>query len=77
MLLTGTLFAPTQDRGEAGAGFTHHEGDTVTISSPKLGALINTVTSSEAAPDWVFGISALMHNLADRGLLPTSQEATV
>jgi fumarylacetoacetate (FAA) hydrolase family protein len=77
VLLTGTLFAPTQDRGEAGAGFTHHEGDTVAIASPKLGALINTVTSSEAAPDWVFGISALMRNLAGRGLLAASQEATV
>jgi len=77
VLLTGTLFAPTQDRGEAGAGFTHHEGDTVTISSPRLGSLINTVTSSEAAPDWVFGISALMRNLAGRGLLTTVQEATV
>lgn len=77
VLLTGTLFAPTQDRGEAGAGFTHREGDTVTISSPKLGSLINTVTSSEAAPDWVFGISALMRNLAGRGLLPIRKEAQV
>lgn len=77
VLLTGTLFAPTQDRGETGAGFTHREGDTVTISSPKLGSLINTVTSSEAAPDWVFGISMLMRNLAGRGLLPTRKEAQV
>lgn len=77
VLLTGTLFAPTQDRGETGAGFTHREGDTVTISSPKLGSLINTVTSSEAAPDWVFGISALMRNLAGRGLLPIRKKAQV
>ncbi|WP_205754700.1 fumarylacetoacetate hydrolase family protein [Pseudarthrobacter sp. NamE2] len=76
VLLTGTLFAPTQDRGEAGAGFTHHEGDRVSISSPKLGALINTVTSSETAPDWVFGISSLMRNLASRGLLPAREEVT-
>ncbi|CAN7333766.1 fumarylacetoacetate hydrolase family protein [Arthrobacter sp. LjRoot14] len=74
VLLTGTLFAPTQDRGEAGAGFTHHEGDTVVISTPALGSLINTVTTSEAAPDWVFGISALMRNLAGRGLLSTGAE---
>lgn len=74
VLLTGTLFAPTQDRGEAGAGFTHQEGDTVVISTPALGSLINTVTTSEAAPDWVFGISALMRNLASRGLLSAGAE---
>ena len=41
----------------------------VTISTPLLGTLINTVTSSEAAPPWEVGIRALWRNLADRGLL--------
>lgn len=68
-LFTGTMFAPTQDRDTAGGGFTHHEGDVVTISTPLLGTLINTVTSSEQAPPWETGIRALMRNLAERGLL--------
>jgi fumarylacetoacetate (FAA) hydrolase family protein len=77
VLLTGTLFAPTQDRGEPGAGFTHSDGDTVSIATPALGTLVNTVSSSESAPPWTFGIGALMRNLALRGLLTAGQEATV
>jgi fumarylacetoacetate (FAA) hydrolase family protein len=68
VLFTGTMFAPTEDR-DAGEGFTHKEGDVVAISTPALGTLVNTVTSSEAAPNWTFGIRALMDNLARRGLL--------
>ena len=68
-LFTGTLFAPTQDRDHAGQGFTHKLGDTVTIATPKLGALMNTVTHTDKAPQWEFGISALMKNLSQRGLL--------
>jgi fumarylacetoacetate (FAA) hydrolase family protein len=67
-LFTGTMFAPTQDRDAPGLGFTHHEGDIVTISTPLLGTLINTVTSSEQAPPWEFGIRALWRNLVERGL---------
>jgi fumarylacetoacetate (FAA) hydrolase family protein len=77
VLLTGTLFAPTQDRGEPGAGFTHSDGDTVSIATPALGTLVNTVSSSESALPWTFGIGALMRNLALRGLLTAGQEATV
>ena len=69
MLFTGTLFAPTQDRDQTGMGFTHHLGDVVTISTPSLGALVNRVSTAEAAPDWTFGIRRLIANLADRGLL--------
>ncbi|MFF5343602.1 fumarylacetoacetate hydrolase family protein [Streptomyces althioticus] len=68
-LFTGTLFAPTEDRNTPGEGFTHEYGDMVHISSPRLGALVNTVTSSEEAPPWTFGVGALMRNLARRGLL--------
>ena len=68
-LLTGTMFAPTEDRGEAGEGFTHHEGDVVTISAAKLGTLVNTVARCDQAPPWQFGIAELMRNLAGRGYL--------
>ena len=67
-LFTGTLFAPTQDRGGAGKGFTHKRGDKVSIASEKLGKLENTVAYTNEAPPWTFGISALMKNLALRRL---------
>lgn len=69
VLYLGTMFAPTQDRGEAGMGFTHKIGDTVTISTPKLGRLTNEMTTSDVAPRWTFGVAGLMRNLAARGLL--------
>lgn len=68
-LFLGTLFAPTKDRDEPGRGFTHKVGDRVAIASPRLGQLINRVTTSKAASPWTFGITALMRNLAARGLL--------
>ncbi len=66
LLMTGTLFAPTQDRDAPGEGFTHKLGDVVSISSPKLGALQNTVTTSERAPPWTFGTTALFDHLHKR-----------
>ncbi len=69
VLFLGTLFAPTQDRDVPGQGFTHKVGDTVAIATPKLGRLVNTVTTSKAATAWTFGLSALIRNLAARGLL--------
>jgi fumarylacetoacetate (FAA) hydrolase family protein len=68
-LFLGTLFAPVQDRDEPGRGFTHKVGDRVTVSSPRLGSLVNTVTTSRDAEPWTLGIGALMRNLARRGLL--------
>ncbi len=68
-LFTGTLFAPTQDRGGKGMGFTHKIGDIVRIHSEKLGVLQNHVNHCDKAPAWEFGVSALMKNLARRGLL--------
>ncbi|MFM9442363.1 fumarylacetoacetate hydrolase family protein [Streptomyces acidiscabies] len=68
-LFTGTLFAPTEDRQAPGAGFTHEYGGVVRISSPRLGALVNTVVPSEQAEPWTFGVRALMRNLAQRGVL--------
>lgn len=69
MLFLGTLFAPTQDRDAPGGGFTHKLGDTVTISSPKLGTLRNRMQHTDQCPPWNFGIAQLMRNLAQRGLL--------
>ena len=69
VLFLGTLFAPTQDRDAPGGGFTHKVGDVVSIASPLLGTLHNRVTTSDQAPAWRFGLGALMHNLAGRGLL--------
>ncbi|KXX69593.1 fumarylacetoacetate hydrolase family protein [Flammeovirga sp. SJP92] len=68
-LFTGTLFAPTKDRGDKGNGFTHKVGDVVSISSAKLGMLTNTVNHTNKAPRWTFGISELMKNLTKRGVL--------
>lgn len=69
LLFLGTLFSPTQDRDYIGAGFTHKLGDSVMISSPKLGTLHNIVTHSNIAKPWEFGISSLISNLTHRGLL--------
>jgi fumarylacetoacetate (FAA) hydrolase family protein len=69
VLFLGTLFAPIQDRDHPGQGFTHKTGDRVEIAAPQLGRLVNTVTYAEEAEPWVFGIGALMRNLAQRGFL--------
>jgi fumarylacetoacetate (FAA) hydrolase family protein len=68
-LFLGTMFAPTKDRHGPGLGFTHVLGDFVTVSTPKLGALVNRVNRSDAIAPWTFGTRALMANLARRGLL--------
>ena len=68
-LMTGTLFAPTEPRTPGGTGFTHMVGDLVSIRSPKLGTLTNRVNHCDKIPPWTFGTSALMRNLAARGLL--------
>ncbi|MDZ4090178.1 MAG: fumarylacetoacetate hydrolase [Arthrobacter sp.] len=67
-LFTGTLFAPKQDRDAPGLGFTHHPGDVVTISSPHLGALVNTTGVAEELPPWDFGIRSLFAYLAGQSL---------
>jgi fumarylacetoacetate (FAA) hydrolase family protein len=69
MLFLGTMFSPIEDRDAAGAGFTHHMGDRVSISSPSLGILVNHVQRSDAIAPWTFGVRALYNNLAGRGLL--------
>ena len=69
VLFCGTLFAPTQDRDQPGAGFTHKVGDVVTIGSQRIGTLRNTVTTSRDAAPWQVGIAAFAKNLAERGLV--------
>ncbi|MDN4051613.1 fumarylacetoacetate hydrolase family protein [Massilia sp. YIM B02763] len=69
MLFLGTMFSPIKDRDAQGGGFTHHMGDRVSISTPSLGTLVNTVERSDAIEPWTFGVRALYENLARRGLL--------
>ena len=69
MLFLGTMFAPSEDRDAPGEGFTHKIGEKVIISEPHLGDLINYVNLSTACPKWEFGISSIIKNLSDRGLL--------
>jgi fumarylacetoacetate (FAA) hydrolase family protein len=66
VLFCGTLFAPTQDRGAPGSGFTHHVGDVVRIRSPKLGELMNRVEHSERLAPWTYGVRQLMRHLKQR-----------
>jgi fumarylacetoacetate (FAA) hydrolase family protein len=68
VLYLGTPFSPSKDRGTAGMGFTHREGDVVRVASPLLGALVNEVDRTDECPPWVFGTGALFDSLARRGL---------
>ena len=69
VLYLGTMFAPVDDRDVAGRGFTHHDGDIVSIAEPRLGTLVNRVRSTADAEPWTFGIDALYRSLTARGLL--------
>ena len=69
VLYLGTMFAPVDDRDVPGRGFTHHDGDLVSIAEPRLGALVNRVRSTADAEPWTFGIDALYRSLTARGLL--------
>ena len=69
LLFIGTMFAPVDDRGGPGTGFTHKVGDVVSISARALGALVNEVVKCDQAEPWTFGAGALMANLARRGIL--------
>jgi len=69
VLFLGTMFAPTKDRHGPGQGFTHMVGDIVTIATPKIGALVNRVDTSDKIAPWTFGAGALMRSLARRGVL--------
>jgi fumarylacetoacetate (FAA) hydrolase family protein len=69
VLFLGTMFAPTKDRHGPGQGFTHVVGDVVTVSTPRLGALVNRVNTSDRIAPWTYGSGALMQSLARRRVL--------
>jgi fumarylacetoacetate (FAA) hydrolase family protein len=69
VLYLGTMFAPVQDRGGAGMGFTHKLGDIVSISTSTLGTLSNRVNLSTKCPPWTYGSSHLLRDLAKADLL--------
>jgi fumarylacetoacetate (FAA) hydrolase family protein len=69
VLFLGTMFAPTKDRHGPGQGFTHVVGDVVSVSTPRLGALVNTVDLSDRIAPWTLGAGELMKSLGRRGLL--------
>ncbi len=69
VLYLGTMFAPIKDRDGAGKGFTHKLGDRVSISTPALGTLTNTVRLSTECPPWTYGTSHLLRDLAKADLL--------
>nr|WP_267135209.1 fumarylacetoacetate hydrolase family protein [Halomonas dongshanensis] len=66
MLFLGTMFSPIEDRDGEGQGFTHHLEDRVSIATPSLGTLVNSVGQSDKLPPWTFGIRELMRHLARR-----------
>ena len=63
MLFLGTMFAPTDDRGTPGQGFTHALGDIVSVATPRLGALVNRVNHADKTEPWSFGIGAMIEYL--------------
>lgn len=69
VLFLGTMFAPIQDRGAPGQGFTHQPGDIVTVAAPGLGRLVNRMRLTDQCEPWNFGTAALMRSLARRGVL--------
>ncbi len=69
VLYLGTMFAPVKDRGGAGKGFTHKPGDIVSISTPSLGTLSNRVRLATECPEWTYGASHLMRDLAKAELI--------
>jgi len=66
VLFLGTMFAPIQDRAAKGQGFTHVEGDLVTVATPRLGRLTNRMRPSGACEPWEFGLTALIAALMRR-----------
>lgn len=65
------MFAPVEDRGTPGKGFTPATGDLVTIATPSLGALVNRMRSTDDCEPWIFGTIRLMRALAAREVLRT------
>lgn len=71
IMMLGTMFAPTEDRGQPGMGFTHKIGDRVEISTPRLGKLVNWVNHCDQIPQWRYGITELIHFVVNAKLVST------
>lgn len=69
VLYLGTMFAPVQDRGGEGKGFTHKIDDVVSISNADLGMLQNRVKLSTECDPWTYSASQLMRDLSKADLL--------
>jgi len=64
----GTMIIPLKD--SKGKPFTHEEGDVVRVGSDKLGSITNCMVPSDRVQHQdIYGVLALMGNLATRGLL--------
>lgn len=63
MLFTGTMWVPVDDRFGDGRGFSHKNGDYVTISADRLGLLTNRTRPAEVCPPWTFGLAALIDQI--------------
>ncbi|EXG81241.1 fumarylacetoacetate hydrolase family protein [Cryptosporangium arvum] len=74
VLYLGTMFAPTADRHTPGLGFTHDEGDVVTVASPRLGTLTNRIRPADACEPWTFGLADLMRSLRERYVREAPEE---
>jgi fumarylacetoacetate (FAA) hydrolase family protein len=66
MLFLGTPFSPHQDRRKKGMGFTHEVDDVVSISSERLGMLVNRIDTCDRVAPWTFGIKDLLHSMMHR-----------
>jgi fumarylacetoacetate (FAA) hydrolase family protein len=63
------MFAPVADRDAKGRGFTHKEGDVVSVASSGLGTLVNEMRKTDACAPWTFGVGDLIRNLGRRKLI--------
>ncbi|MBL6824959.1 MAG: fumarylacetoacetate hydrolase, partial [Litoricola sp.] len=66
---TGSPIAPIWDRSVQGQGFTHLEGDRVTITIPSIGSLTHGIERCPALEPWSRGLHEYMCDLAKRKLL--------
>jgi len=66
---TGSPVAPIWDRSVQGQGFTHLEGDRVTITISSIGSLTHGIERCPTLEPWSRGLHELMCDLAKRELL--------
>ena len=69
VLMTGTLFAPTEQRKPDGPASPTWWATWCRSARPSSARSPTSVNHCDKIPPWTFGVSALMRNLAARGLL--------